>query len=91
VSVAILCAVAAVEAQMNSVGDAIDPAWWKVYEPKSVAEKWRALHERRAGTQLPDDDETLSAVVRINLDRNLVSHWRGLRQAMGRTSGQGHP
>jgi hypothetical protein len=78
--VAILCAAAAVEGQMNSVGDALDAAWWKTQEPRRFLEKWKALAERRTGQPIPDDDPTLAAVARLNRDRNQVAHFRGLRQ-----------
>jgi hypothetical protein len=78
--VAILCAQAAVEAQMNEVGELVDAAWWAKLERRSLAEKWRALAEKRTATKLRDDDPTLAAVLRLNDDRNQVAHHRGLRQ-----------
>jgi hypothetical protein len=65
---------------MNEVGETVDAAWWAKLERKSLGEKWRALAAKRTGTELPDDDPTLAAVLRLNDDRNQVAHHRGLKQ-----------
>jgi len=81
--VAILCAHAALEAQMNDVGDAIDPAWWAGLERTPMWKKWRCLMERHQGTKPPRSDPTYKAVLRLSSDRNSVAHHRGLRQSDG--------
>jgi hypothetical protein len=81
--VAILCAHAAVEAQMNEVGDALDPAWWATQERQPIERKWVALAQKRTGMKPPDDDPARIAVRRLSTDRNLVAHFRGLRQPDG--------
>ncbi len=49
--VAILCAHAAVEAQMNEVGDALDSAWWATQERQAIERKWIALAQKRTGKE----------------------------------------
>ena len=78
--VAILCAQAAVEAQMNAVGDALDSPWWATQERCRIGLKWRTLAERRFGAKPPRSDPTYKAVLRLTRDRNLVAHFRGLLQ-----------
>lgn len=81
--VAILCAQAAVEAQMNEVGEALDSAWWATQERQPIERKWLALCQKRTRMKPDPDDPARSAVRRLSIDRNLVAHFRGLRQPDG--------
>jgi hypothetical protein len=89
--VAILCAHAAVEAQMNEVGDALDPAWWATCERLPIERKWVALAHQRTGKRPPRSDPARTAVRRLTFDRNLVAHFRGLRQPDGSYAVSGPP
>ena len=89
--VAILCAHAAVEAQMNEVGDALDAAWWATQERMPIERKWLSLVRKRTGTRPRQGDPALSAVRRLTTDRNLVAHFRGLKQPDGSFALAGPP
>jgi hypothetical protein len=89
--VAILCAHAAVEAQMNEVGDAVDPAWWATHERMRIERKWVALAHKRTGTKPPRSDPARKALRRLTSDRNLVAHFRGLKQPDGSFAVSGPP
>jgi hypothetical protein len=89
--VAILCAHAAVEAQMNDVGDAMDPVWWATRERLQIERKWVVLAHKRTGTRPPRSDPARKAVHRMTIDRNLVAHFRGLKQPDGSYAVSGPP
>jgi hypothetical protein len=89
--VAILCSHAAVEAQMNEVGDAVDPAWWATHERMPIERRWVALANKRNGTRPPRSDPTRKAVRRLTTDRNLVAHFRGVKQQDGSFAVSGPP
>jgi hypothetical protein len=89
--VAILCAHAAVEAQMNEVGEVTDRIWWATKERMKVERKWVALAERRTGTKPPRSDPPRKAVRLLTIDRNLVAHFRGLKQRDGSYKVPGPP
>jgi hypothetical protein len=62
---------------MNEAGDKIDSAWWATHERGKLPGKWSALVERQTGTK-PAGSPALHAVRRLNKDRNLVAHFRGV-------------
>lgn len=89
--VAILCAHAAVEAHMNEVGDALDPAWWGTWERQNIEVKWVAMTKKRTDAEPPKDDPVRSAVRRLRLVRNMLAHFKGVEQADGSIAVSGPP
>src|SRR3990172_8013091 len=89
--VAILCAHAALEADMNEVGDELDREWWAARERWKVERKWAALIEKRSGTKPPRGAPARKAVKRLTIDRNRVAHFRGVPQRGGSIAVAGPP
>jgi hypothetical protein len=91
--VAILCAHAAVEAQMNEVGNVVDAAWWATQEKRWTMAKWDALAAARAarGSVPGDPTGAREAFERLNADRNYIAHFRGVPREDGSLSVVGPP
>lgn len=78
--VAILCAQAAVEAQMNQVADAIDADRWERHRWNSFPTKWAVLAEMRQR-----EPEATESVRELNDARNLVAHSAACPRLMDRS------
>jgi hypothetical protein len=89
--VAILCAHAAVEAAVNAEAFRLDPGWLKANERQSIDAKWSWVVERRTGQPPRADQGPRQKLRRLTSDRNLIAHFRGVRQPDGGTSVMGPP
>jgi hypothetical protein len=89
--VAILCAHAAIEAEMNEVGDGLDPVWWAPRERWQPEPKWCALMEQRHGVKPRRSHPGRKAVRRLSVDRNRVAHFRGVPMSDGSLAVAGPP
>lgn len=88
---AILCAHAAVEAAVNAEANRVDSAWFGANEKLSLEEKWSWVVKQRTGRSPAKGHGPGQSLRRLCIDRNLIAHFKGVRQPGGGTSVVGPP
>jgi hypothetical protein len=94
--VAILAAHAAIEASLNEAveyrADKALMEWWDDREPLRLEAKWADLIERITGDRPAWGSAVRNGIVRLNRDRNLIAHGRGVKhEDRGRLGVSGPP
>ncbi len=88
--VAILCAQAALEAQMNEEAEGLGE-WWDDRVRQPIELKWADLVERLTGARPLRRSPVRAAVARLTVDRNRIAHFRGVPMPDGRVRVSGPP
>jgi hypothetical protein len=88
---AILCAHAAVEAAVNDEANRLDSVWFTANERLPLEEKWSRVVKQRTGQPPQNAGGPRQSLLRLDNDRNLIAHFKGVPQSNGRVSVTGPP
>jgi hypothetical protein len=88
---AILCAHAGVEATVNGEANRLDQVWFAANEKLSLEDKWSWVIQQLTGRSPAKGGGPGQSLRRLCADRNLIAHFKGVRQPGGVTSVEGPP